>query len=337
MEQRGIGILSVSVVGLGCNNFGSRLDASQTAQVIDAALDSGINFLDTADIYGGTRSEEFIGRTLTDRRRRIVLATKFGMEIDAQRRGAHPDYVRQACAASLRRLATDYIDLYWLHEPDAAVPIAETLGALAELVAAGMVRQIGCSNVTAAQLREYDSTARSADQPQFVAVQNEYSLLHREPEGDIPEVQESADRAYPNDGEAKRGVLAECARLDIAFVPYFPLASGLLSGKYHAGQDPPAGTRLATSPRAGRFLNEGNVAKMESLRSFAEKRGHTLLELAISWLLAQRPVASVIAGATSPDQARANSSAGSWALSADELAAVSGILENRGTAPHAAR
>lgn len=303
MEKRRIGSLEISIVGLGCNNFGGRLDADATATVVHAAIDAGINFFDTADIYGGTGSEEFMGRALTKRRDEIVLATKFGGKVDEQRRGAKASYVRQACEDSLRRLATDRIDLYQLHMPDAETPIAETLGALNELVQAGKVREIGCSNFSVEQLREAE-TAVAPGSARFLSVQNEYSLLHRKPEQD--------------------GVLAECERAGYGFLPYFPLASGLLTGKYRQGQPPPEGTRLAGG--GGRFLTDANVAVTEKLIQFAESRGHTILELAFSWLLAHRPVASVIAGATKPEQIRANVAAADWTLTAAELAEVERII-----------
>ncbi len=289
MKTRRIGSLAVSVVGVGCNNFGSRIDEKATDQVVHAALDAGINFFDTADIYGGTLSEQYLGKALGSRRKEAIVASKFGMVVDEKRKGAHPDYVRRACDDSLRRLGTDHIDLYQLHTPDPTVPIADTLGALDELVRAGTVREIGCSNFDAAQLRE----AKSATKPgaaRFVSVQNEYSLFHRDPEQEV---------------------LAECAREKLAFLPYFPLASGLLTGKYRKGKPAPAGTRLA----AGRYaseLNDENLAAVERLIAFAESRGHTLLDLAFSWLLAQPAVASVIAGATSPDQVKANAAAAGW-------------------------
>jgi aryl-alcohol dehydrogenase-like predicted oxidoreductase len=341
MEHRKIGSLSVSVVGLGCNNFGMRIDEQRSHEVVQAALDAGINHFDTADIYGGTLSEQFLGRALGARRKDVVIATKFGMEVDPARKGAEPDYVHRACADSLRRLGTDYIDLYWLHQPDEAVPIADTLGALGELVAAGKVRQIGCSNFSAAQLREAASEAQRIGSPSFVAVQNEYSLLQRQPEDD--------------------GVLTECAAQGLAFVPFFPLASGLLSGKYRAGQPLPEGSRLAVSQRAGRWLNEPNLALLEKLIEWVDarntairregvelpeptpeaipdpgvtlaappgERAYTVLDLAIAWLLGQPHVSSVIAGATSAEQVRANAAATQWKLSEHELAAVRSLLSH---------
>jgi aryl-alcohol dehydrogenase-like predicted oxidoreductase len=308
METRPIGALKVSVVGLGCNNFGGRLDAAATARVVHAALGAGINFLDTADVYGGTRSEEYLGRALAGRRDQAVLATKFGMAVDKRRRGARPDYVRRALEDCLRRLNTDRIDLYQLHQPDPEVPIADTLGALDGLVQAGKVREIGCSNFSAEQLREALAAAR-AGAARFVSVQNEYSLLQREPE---------------------REVLAECERLGLAFIPYFPLASGLLTGKYRRGQPAPAGTRLAAGGRFAGLLSERNLALVEALTEFAGARGHVLLELAISWLLSRPAVASVIAGVTSPEQVAMNASAAGWRLTPADLAEVDAVLARTG-------
>lgn len=308
MQRRRIASLEVSVVGLGCNNFGGRLDAQRTADVVDTALEEGINFFDTADIYGGTRSEEYLGRALGSRRSRVVLATKFGMEVDAKRKGARPEYIRQALEDSLQRLRTDFVDLYQLHQPDPSVPIADTLGALDDLVKAGKVREIGCSNFSVEQIVEAERAARMGG-ARFVSVQNEYSLLHREPE---------------------TGVLGECKRRGLAFLPYFPLASGLLSGKYRKGRAPPAGSRLAEGGRYQRWLSEDRLSLVEQLLAFAESRGHTLLELAISWLLSRPPVASVIAGATSAAQVRANAAVGGWQLSGDELVQVDAIVRGGG-------
>ena len=304
METRRIGSLEVSVVGLGCNNFGGRLDAAATARVVDAALASGISFLDTADIYGGTLSEEYLGQALRGRRADVVLATKFGMKVDEQRQGARPDYVRQALEDSLRRLRTDRIDLYQLHQPDPAVPIADTLAALVEAVRAGKVREIGCSNFSSAQLREAEAAVRDGA-ARFVSVQNEYSLLQREPE---------------------REVLAECERQNLAFVPYFPLASGLLTGKYRRGRAAPAGARIQQDGRFANLLAERNLEVVEKLIAFAEARGRALLELAISWLLARPAVASVIAGATAPEQVAANAKAATWRLTPSDLAEIDAIV-----------
>lgn len=315
MEHRAIGPLSVSAVGLGCNNFGMRIDEGQTRLVVDAAIEAGINFFDTADIYGGTKSEEFLGRALGSRRKDILIATKFGMELDAERKGAKPDYVAQACADSLRRLRTDHIDLYWLHRPDPETPIADTLGALDKLFKAGKVRTIGCSNFSPSQLREAQAEAARLSCAQFLAVQNELSLIRRN--ALAPESSE--------DSEA--GVIAACAELGLAFVPFFPLASGLLSGKYRAGQPLPEGARITGSPRAQeRYLSESNLALVERLRGYAESQGHSLLGLAFGWLLAQPTVASVIAGATMPEQVAANAAAGSRALGAAELRELASLF-----------
>jgi len=304
METRKIGSLEVTVVGLGGNNFGGRVDLEGTHAVVDAALDEGINFIDTADGYGGGKSEEFLGTVLGGRRREVVLATKFGMEVDRQRRGARPAYVRQACDASLRRLRTTWIDLYQLHQPDPETPIADTLGALDELVRAGKVREIGCSNFSAQQIREANAAVRPGA-ARFVSVQNEFSLLHHEPE---------------------REVLPECEKLGLAFIPYFPLASGLLTGKYTGAGSAPAQSRLAEPTRfRERFVNDRNVRIVKKLEEFAELRGHTLLELAFCWLLAHPVVASVIAGATKPAQVAANANAVEWTLTQDELAEVDRI------------
>ncbi len=304
MEHRRIGSLEVSAVGLGCNNFGARVDYQGSAAVIRAALDAGVDFFDTADIYGGGQSEEFIGRALGSRRSEVVLATKFGMRLEGQGSGARPEYVARAAEASLRRLGTDRIDLYQLHTPDEAVPVADTLGAMNELVRAGKVREIGCSNFSVEQLRE----AAEAVQPGaagFASVQNQYSLLHREPE---------------------EGVLTECQRLGLAFLPYFPLASGLLTGKYRRGSPPPEGTRLAASARYRDLLSDANLSVVEALSDYAGSKGHSLLELAISWLLAGPVIASVIAGATRPAQVQANAAAAGWRLSEQDLAEVDAMV-----------
>ena len=304
METRRIGTLQVSLVGLGCNNFGWRLDAAQTSEVVHAALDAGINFFDTADIYGRTHSEEFLGRALGHRRSEVIIATKFGMAVDEKRRGARPDYVLQAAEDSLRRLGTDRIDLYQIHQPDATVPIADTLEAMEKLVKAGKVREIGCSNFSADQLRKAES-AVSPGTARFVSVQNEYSLLDREAEGEV---------------------IPECERLGLAFIPYFPLASGLLTGKYRKGESPPPGTRLAPGGRFEDTLTEKNLDLVEALIQFAESKGHTLLELAISWLAARPTVASVIAGATTSQQVKMNAAAAGWRLSKADLTEVDKIL-----------
>jgi aryl-alcohol dehydrogenase-like predicted oxidoreductase len=295
-QRRKIGSLEVSLTGLGCNNFGWRINEAHSRRVVDAALDSGINFFDTADLYDTGNSEEYLGRALAGRRLEVVIATKFGMKLDETRHGARPEYVRRAAEDSLRRLGTDYIDLYQIHQPDPNTPIADTLGALDELVHAGKVREIGCSNFSAAQIREAGG--------RFVSVQNQYSLFHREPEAEV---------------------LPECSRLGLAFLPYFPLASGLLTGKYRKGQPLPQGSRGDAGWGPKVFTDE-NLDKVERLIQFAEGRGHSLLELAFSWLAAQPAVASVIAGATSPEQVKANATAALWKLSPEELREIDTLV-----------
>jgi aryl-alcohol dehydrogenase-like predicted oxidoreductase len=302
MERRRIGGLEVSAVGIGCNNFGWRIDAEQTARVVDAAIAAGIDFFDTADIYGQGRSEKFLGRALGPRRSKVIVATKFGHPGNGRLRGGHPDVVRQAAEDSLRRLGTDYIDLYQMHRPDPDVPVAETLGALQELVRAGKVREIGSSNFSAAQIREADV---AAGETRFVSVQNDYSLLQREPEAEV---------------------LPECERLGLAFLPFFPLASGLLTGKYRKGRPAPAGARLSDPQWEERMRADERLDEVEALIAFAESRGHTVLELAFAWLLARPAVASVIAGATKPEQVHANAAAARWTLDDADLAEVDRVL-----------
>jgi aryl-alcohol dehydrogenase-like predicted oxidoreductase len=305
MQTRKVGSLQVSVVGLGCNNFGWRIDAEASAKVIDAAIESGVTFFDTADRYGKGQSEDFLGRALGKRRDQIILATKFGMEMEKGQQGASPKYVLEAVGASLRRLRTDRIDLYQLHQPDPKTPITDTLGALDELVRAGKVREVGCSNFSVAQIRE--ATDASQGRAQFVSVQNEFSLFHREPE--------------------TNGVLPECERRRLAFLPYFPLASGLLTGKYREGKKLPEGSRAADG-WGPKVFTEQNLAIVELLIEFAESKGHTILELAFSWLLSHKPVASVIAGASKPEQVRANAKAADWQLAADDLAQIDAIMRS---------
>ena len=302
MEQRRIGSLEVSAVGIGCNNFGWRTDADGAVAVVDAAIDAGINFFDTADLYGAGKSEEFLGRALGPRRSQVIIATKFGHPGNEHLRGGRPETVRQAAEDSLRRLGTDYIDLYQMHRPDAEVPIAETLGALDELVRAGKVREIGSSNFSAEQIREAEAAARGA---RFVSVQNDYSLLQREPEA---------------------AVLPECERLGLAFLPFFPLASGLLTGKYRKGQPAPEGARLSDPRWEERMRADQRMDQVEALIAFAESRGHTVLELAFAWLLARPAVASVIAGATKPAQVHANAAAAGWSLTPADLAEIDRVL-----------
>jgi len=305
VEKRKIGTLDVSVAGLGCNNFGWRIDADATAAVVNAAIDSGINFFDTADVYGGGQSEEYLGRALKGRREKVLIATKFGMKMADGKEGAQSAYIRQAASDSLRRLGTDHIDLYQLHRPDPSTPISDTLGALSELVKAGKVREIGCSNFSAQQLREAAQVSLHTGAPRFVSVQNNYSLLHREPEAEV---------------------LPECQALGIAFLPYFPLANGLLTGKYRKGQPFPKSSRAEDGFGPKVFTDE-NLELAEQLRSFAESRGHTLLELSMAWLASRSVISSVIAGAKTPEQVRANASAVSWRLTDAEVAAVNAMLE----------
>src|SRR5215475_9832078 len=277
----------VSVVGLGTNNFGWRADYEQSLAVIDAALESGVTLIDTADIYGQGTSEEFIGRALEGRRDRAVIATKFGKPMDEnpeERRG-NPDYIQWAVEGSLRRLRTDVIDVYQMHEPDPVTPIEETLGALNDLVAEGKVRWIGSSNFSADQIEAAEEVSRGAGFHRFVSAQNEYSLAVRGAEDDV---------------------LPVCEKLEIGVLPYFPLASGLLTGKYRRGEEATEG-RLA-----GRTIPEERWDRVERLEEFAAARGVSLLEAAIGGLLAMPAVTSVIAGATKPDQVRANAAAGEW-------------------------
>jgi aryl-alcohol dehydrogenase-like predicted oxidoreductase len=297
MRQMRLGSFDVPVVGLGCNNFGGRLDTERTRAVVDAALESGVTFLDTADVYGNKGgSERALGEALRGRRGEVVLATKFGNSMGDGLAGGAPEYVERALDASLERLGTDHVDLLYYHRPDGVTPIADTVRAMAELVASGKLRAIGLSNVTVAQLDEAVAAAPIA------VVQNEYSLLAR---------------------GAERDVLPRCRELGIGFVPYFPLASGFLTGKYRPGAAMP-GTRLAgeTGLEEGAQvtrLASASFGTIERLEGFAADRGHSLLELAIAALASQPGVASVIAGATSPEQVAANAAAGDWQLTPQEL------------------
>jgi aryl-alcohol dehydrogenase-like predicted oxidoreductase len=293
----------VSAVGLGCNNFGMRVDLEGTRAVVDAALDAGVTLIDTADIYGGKGgSESFLGEVLEGRRDRVVLATKFGGDMgDGTRARGSREYIRKAVEGSLQRLRTDYIDLYQYHTPDHVTPFEETFGALDELVREGKVRYVGHSNLDAAQVEEIDALARERGWARPVSAQNRYSLLHR---------------------DAEQELLPTCERLGIGVLPYFPLASGLLTGKYRRGQPRPEGTRLATRDEV--FTDE-TFDRLEAFEAFAEQRDVSLLSVAIGGLLAQPAIASVIAGATKPDQVRANAAAGEWEPSADDLAALNAL------------
>ena len=310
MEQRRVGSLSVSLVGLGCNNFGTRCDERRSTQVVHAALDAGITLFDTADVYGGGgRSEELLGRALGSRRDEVVVATKFGNPMDdsGERQGAGARWIVRAAEDSLRRLGTDRIDLYQQHVPDDAVPVDETLRALDDLVRAGKVREVGHSNFSAAQVDEAAAVARQQGLTPYVTAQNELSLLRR---------------------RALDEVLPACERHGLGMLPYFPLASGLLTGKYRRGEAPPEGTRLAGVPeeRRARALSDAQFDVVERLEAFAAARDHALPELAFAWLVGLPAMASVIAGATSPDQVRANAAAGAWRLGDDDRAALDAVL-----------
>jgi aryl-alcohol dehydrogenase-like predicted oxidoreductase len=295
--------LKTSIVGLGCNNFGRRLDLNGTRAVVDAALEEGITFFDTADIYGRGLSEEYLGEVLQGRRDQVVLATKFGMDMGDGRgpRGSRA-YVHDAIDASLTRLRTDAIDYYWYHEPDGVTPILETLNALHELVQAGKVRAIGASNFSAAQLDEAAALAEEHGLTPFTAVQNEYSLLVREAEDEV---------------------LPAAERLGIGFVPFFPLASGLLTGKYRRGEPGPSGARLSSRDE---IASPEQFDLVEALQRWADERGVPMIDIAIGTLLARDVVSSVIAGATKPDQVRANAAAGRWTPSDEDLAGLRDVL-----------
>ena len=300
MELRELGQsgLEVSVVGLGCNNFGGRLDLEATRAVVEAALEAGVTFFDTAEIYGnGGGSERQLGEILEGSRDRVVLATKFAWQPGDGL--ASPAAIGRSIEGSLERLRTDHVDLYYLHRPDPAIPIGDTLGALDELIQAGKVRAIGCSNFSAEQLGEADRVAREQGTARFTVLQNHYNLLRRDDDEDV---------------------LPLCLELGVAYIPYFPLASGLLTGKYQRGRPAPEGTRLA-----GRQIDDEQFDRIEALTAFAETLGHTLHELAISALASTPGIGSVIAGATKSEQVRANAAAASWRLSEDDLRALAAV------------
>lgn len=293
----------VSVVGLGTNNFGGRVDLAGARAVVDAALDAGVTLFDTADVYGNKGgSESFLGEALEGRRDRVVLATKFGHDVGygIEPRGSR-EYIRRAIDGSLERLRTDRIDVYQYHRPDGVTPFAETFGALDELVQEGKVRYVGHSNLTADQVEEVDELARENGWARPVSAQNRYSLLHRDPENDLLQV---------------------CARLGLGVLPYFPLASGLLTGKYKRGRPRPEGTRLTDRDDV---FDDATFDRLEALEAYAEERGVSLLDVAVGGLLAQPAVASVIAGATKPEQVRANAAAGEWQPSDDDVAALDAL------------
>lgn len=310
MEYRHLGHsgLEVSVVGLGCNNFGMRCDFDQSERVVNHALDAGITLLDTADVYGGQgKSEEFLGKILKGKRESVVIATKFASKMGEgpHKAGGSRKYIINAVEDSLRRLQTDYIDLYQMHRPDPTTPIEETLRALDDLVTAGKVRYIGSSNFNGWQTAEAHYIAQQRGYAPFISAQNEYNLLDRRIETEL---------------------VPACNKYGLQILPFFPLASGFLTGKYRQGQDLPTGTRLANAgPMAGRILTDKNYEMLGKLEAFAEARGKTMVDLAIGWLASLSHVGSVIAGATKPEQVDQNVAAGGWRLTEEELAEVDAI------------
>ncbi len=308
MQQRVIGELTVSEIGLGCNNFGTRIDQEATDKIFAACLDNGINFFDTADVYGSGASEEMLGRSMKGHRDQIVVATKFGLrDVDQGLTGGSAEWVRRSVDRSLRRLDTDWIDLFQIHTPDNKVPERETLEALNSLIVAGKVREIGCSNYEAERLDNAADVASRESLTPYRTVQNRYSLLYREPE---------------------REVLDVCRSHHIQFLPFFPLESGLLTGKVTA-QGPRPGTRLAEWPqeRLDLFLTERNLTAADRLQEWARNQDRSLLELAFSWLLSNSSVPSVIAGATSAEQVIANSNSSGWLLSESDRAEIDEMLD----------
>ena len=308
MEFRSVGRsgLQVSLAGLGCNNFGGRIDEDASRAVVAAALDAGITLFDTADVYGGSLSEEYLGRALGSHRDDVVVATKFAMPMGEgpYSAGGSRRYVMRAVEASLRRLGTDYIDLYQMHAPDPTTPVEETLAALTDLVHDGKVRYLGSSNFGGWQIADAEWTSRTRGFDRFVSAQNEWSLLRR---------------------NVEREVVPASERFGVSLLPYFPLAGGALTGKYRRGEPAPAGTRHA-GDRGARWLTEANFSRIEALSSFATEHGHTVGELALAWLSSQRVVCSVIAGATRPEQVRDNVAAVEWRLTRDERRSVDAVL-----------
>lgn len=304
MEYRNLGRsgLKVSLVGIGCNNFGRRCNAAQTNEVVHAALDCGINFFDTADMYGPRGlSEEYLGKAIAGRRNDLIVATKFAnpMGEGDLMRGASRRYIMQAVEDSLRRLNTDYIDLYQQHVPDKNTPIEETLRTLDDLVRSGKVRYLGSSNFSGWQIADADWTAKQHGLNGFVTAQNLYSLIDR---------------------SLEQEVVPACQQFGLGILPFFPLASGLLTGKYKRGSEPPEGTRLASwGDRAKSALSDDKFDVVDRLTAFAEERGHSILELAMSWLSSMPHISSVIAGATSKEQVQQNAAAIGWQLTADEM------------------
>jgi aryl-alcohol dehydrogenase-like predicted oxidoreductase len=309
MRKLGASGLLVSEVGLGCNNFGSRMGREEAAAVVAAALDAGIIFFDTADVYGGALSEAYLGAALGKRRGNVVIATKFGLPVDESplHRGASRRWIIEACERSLRRLGTDYIDLYQQHGPDPQTPVDETLRALDDLIAQGKVRYIGSSSFHAWQLADAHWTARSLGSAGFISTMNLFSLLER---------------------GAKTELLPACERFGLGLLPYFPLAAGLLTGKYRRGAPPPEDGRLASWGERGEMaLADANLERVEVLRAWAEERGRSLLDLAFSWLLSHPAVSSVIAGATRPAQVAGNVAAAGWRMTAEDLQDLDRLFE----------
>ena len=313
MEYRNLGDsgLKISLAGLGCNNFGMRCDTEQTRAVVHRALDEGVTFFDTADIYGNRGgSEELLGKALGKRRREVVVASKFGMAMGSgpYERGASRRYIMAAAEASLRRLDTDYLDVYQLHQPDPDTPQEETLAALDDLVRAGKVRYLGNSNFSGWQVADADWISRTRSLARYVSAQNQYNLLDR---------------------RIERELVPACQKFGLGMLPYFPLASGFLTGKYRRGSEAPKGTRLALmQPMAKQVMTEQNFTTAERLEEFARGRGHTLVELAMSWLACQPVVSSVISGATQPEQVTENVKACGWKLTHEEVKEVDAITRH---------
>ncbi len=307
MRSVGSSDLQVSAIGVGCNAFGTRIDAAQSREVVDAAIDSGVTFFDTADSYGAGASEEILGAAVGIRRKDVIMATKFGMAMDgkngSEEARASKTYMRRAIESSLTRLGTDYIDLYQLHTPDRVTPIADTLGAMSELVDEGLVRYIGCSNLAAWELVEADFIAAKWGFSKFISAQNEYSLYNRLAETEL---------------------VPAAQHLGVGILPYFPLAYGLLTGKYHRGQEAPEGSRLANDSQQVRY-NLADWDRIEAIETYANERGLSMLQVAIGGLAAQPAVTSVIAGATNAEQVRANAAAVAWQPTEADLEALADI------------
>jgi len=310
MHYRSLGRsgLKVSVIGVGTNQFGGKVDLEGTRSIIDAALDAGINFLDTADVYQKGMSETYIGEALKGRRDQVLVATKVFHPVGEKpnERGASRYHIIAGVEASLKRLQTDYIDLYQIHRWDADTPIDETMRALDDLVRAGKVRYIGASNFSGWQLAHANAVAAAAHLEQFVSVQPHYHMFERQIEKEL---------------------VPACAYFNVGILPYFPLAGGFLTGKYRQGEPAPEGSRGERSPYVQKYMTDANYAKLDQLTKFAEERGHTLNELAHAWLIAQPQVSSVISGATKVEHVAANAAAGEWLLNAEEAAEVTAVLD----------